>query len=109
MSSGDPGDPPATIHERRRLSALIAKAGYQERTVKELAGLTLGERLLDRLSPCQVDDLAELVVRASARSVTDETLAERVERARRRRDQAAGAEELRAWLGAREEVERRAA
>ena len=42
VSDGQPQAAPATIHERGKLMTLIAEAGYQEETVKELAGLVLG-------------------------------------------------------------------
>ena len=97
VSDGSPQEPPATIHERRRLMALVAAAGYSEQTVKELAALTLGERLLDRLSARQVGELERMVTAASAGAVDDARLAKRVKSAA---EQSGGGEAVRRALDA---------
>ena len=97
VSDGSPQEAPATIHERRRLMALIAAAGYKEQTVKELAALTLGERLLDRLSARQLGELERMVSAASNGAVDDATLAKRVQSATER---AGGGEAVRRALDA---------
>ena len=98
VTDGRPQEAPATIHERRRLMAVIAAGGYQEETVKELAGLVLGERLLDRLSRGQVERLAGMIERGAAGAVTNAVLADRVGGAHRQRDGAAAVERIEVWL-----------
>ena len=98
VSDGSPQEPPATIHERRRLMARIAAVGYSEQTVKELAALTLGERLLDRLSVRQVGELERILAAVNGAAVTDEKLAQRLAQAGEEPDRELVARRLREWL-----------
>jgi hypothetical protein len=58
VSDGEPGDPPATALERQQIAHWRMAGRYKDETISALAGLLVGERLLDRLSHAQVRTLS---------------------------------------------------
>lgn len=109
VPAGSPQEAPATIHERHRLEQLIAVGSVREDTVKQLAALTLGERIVERLSARGLGELEQLLASAEWAEITDAELTTRAggragalgpghasPLARRRRARSAGGERRRA-------------
>jgi len=99
VAAAAPAVAPATIRERVPLEAAIETAGFERDTVGRLARLLLGEGLLDRLTPAQVAELADLLGRAAGRAITQAALARTLEAAEEDgRDRKDAARTVRAWL-----------
>jgi hypothetical protein len=98
VSDGEPGDPPATALERQQIAHWRMVGRYKDETISALAGLLVGERLLDLLSHAQVRTLAHALEFAVRGRVVQPTLAGAITRLSKREDREQAAAELQRWL-----------